>query len=143
MNKKFLILALSFPFIALIVWTISLYIQQSTGTEIKVAIMGYDPRDLLSGHYIRYTIDWKKTDCSQFPNGICPKEEFCKQSRFGNQCRFYIPERHAEKLDRLFRRRNNTTMIFEVIYSYQAGREPLAKKLLINGKDWRESLKKK
>jgi len=143
MNKKFLILALSFPFIALIVWTISLYIQQSTGTEIKVAIMGYDPRDLLSGHYIRYTIDWEKTDCSQFPNGICPKDEFRKQSRFENQCRFYIPERHAEKLDRLFRRRNNTTMIFEVIYSYQAGREPLAKKLLINGKDWRESLKKK
>ena len=143
MNKKFLILALSFPFIALIVWTISLYIQQSTGTEIKVAVMGYDPRDLLSGHYIRYTIDWEKTDCSQFPNGICPKDEFCKQSRFENQCRFYIPERHAEKLDRLFRRRNNTTMIFEVIYSYQAGREPLAKKLLINGKDWRESLKKK
>ena len=143
MNKKFLILALSFPFIALIVWTISLYVQQSTGTEIKVAVMGYDPRDLLSGHYIRYTIDWEKTDCSQFPNGICPKEEFCKQSRFGNQCRFYIPERHAEKLDRLFRRRNNTTMIFEVIYSYQAGGEPLAKKLLINGKDWRESLKKK
>ena len=143
MNKKFLILALSFPFIALIVWTISLYVQQSTGTEIKVAVMGYDPRDLLSGHYIRYTIDWEKTDCSQFPNGICPKEEFCKQSRFGNQCRFYIPERHAEKLDLLFRRRNNTTMIFEVIYSYQAGGEPLAKKLLINGKDWRESLKKK
>lgn len=143
MNKKFLILALSFPFIALIVWTISLYIQQSTGTEIKVAVMGYDPRDLLSGHYIRYTIDWEKTDCSQFPNGICPKDEFCKQSRFKNQCRFYIPERHAEKLDRLFSRRDDRTAIFEVIYSYQAGREPLTKKLLINGKDWRESLKKK
>ena len=72
MNKKVLACAFIVPFCALIAWTMWLYVQQATGTEIKVAVTGYDPRDLLSGHYIQYTIDWNKTNCNQFPDGICP-----------------------------------------------------------------------
>ena len=143
MNKKILAGVFIVPFIALFAWTMWLYTQQETGKEVKVAITGYDPRDLLSGHYIQYTIDWNRTDCSQFSDGICPKDEFCKEARWGRQCRFYIPEKNAEELDRLFWRRNTTDMIFEVAYSYHKGTEPLAKQLLINGKDWRESLEKK
>ena len=141
MNKKILALLLFAPLIALCSWTASLYARQAAGREVRVAVRGYDPRDLLSGHYIRYTIDWGRTDCGQFFNGVCPRNEFCKEARWGRQCRFYIPEANAKELDGLFRRRNSTNMLFEVIYSYKKGSEPLAKQLLINGKDWRESLK--
>lgn len=143
MNKKILAVIFIIPFISLIFWTMWLYTQQVTGTEIKVAVMGYDPRDLLSGHYIRYSIDWNRTDCTQFPNGVCPEDEFCKQARWGRECRFYIPEKNARELDRLFLKRNTTDMVFEVVYSYHKGRAALAKQLLINGKDWREMLNKK
>ena len=142
MNKKVLASLLYFPLIALCAWTASLYVRQAAGRDVIVAIQGYDPRDLLSGHYIQYTIDWNRTDCAQFPNGVCPRKEFCKEARWGRQCRFYIPEANAKELDSLFRRRNSTNMVFEVIYSYKKGSEPMAKQLLINGKDWRESLKK-
>ncbi len=143
MNKKILALVFIIPFVILLAWTIWLYAQQATGKEVKVAVNGYDPRDLLSGHYIQYTIDWDRTDCRQFPNGICPKNEFCKNARWGRQCRFYIPEKNAAELDELFWRRRVTGMIFEVVYSYRKGSEPLAKQLLINGQDWRESLENK
>lgn len=142
MNKKTLALIFYTPLLVLLVWTAWLYGLQMTGEEVTVAIRGYDPRDLLSGHYIQYTIDWNRTDCRQFSDNICPQNEFCKEARWGRQCRFYIPEKDAKKLDRLFWRRNDTDMIFEVVYSYRKGRPPLAKQLLINGKDWRKSLNK-
>ena len=142
MNKKILAFLFVIPLMCLFAWTMWLYVQQTTGLEIKVAVTGYDPRDLLSGHYIQYSIDWLRTDCRQFPDGICPGNEFCKNSRWGRQCRFYIPEADAKELDYLFWRRDTTNMIFEVVYSYHKGSEPLAKQLLINGKDWREMLKK-
>ncbi len=142
MNKKILALVFIIPFITLLSWTGWLYIQQMCGKDVKVAVMGYDPRDLLSGHYIQYSIDWDKTDCSQFLNGVCPRDEFCLEAEWGRQCRFYIPEKNAEELDNLFRNRDRNNMIFEVIFSYHKRSEPIAKQLLINGKDWRESLNK-
>ena len=60
-------------------------------------------------------------------------------------CRFYIPEKHANKLDKAFRetifsddKKGNT---FEVVYSYIEGQEAIAKDMLINGKSWREFVK--
>ena len=142
MNKKVLLVILFLPLVALLGWVSYLYVQQSLGQNIKVAVTGYDPRDLLSGHYIQYTIDWDRTDCTQFSDGICPENEFCKKGRWGRQCRFYIPQKNARELDSLFWKRNTTDMIFEVIYSYRRGSEPIAKQLLINGKDWREMIEK-
>lgn len=140
MDKKLLLFILVVPFIGLLSWTIWLYTQQMSGQEIKVAVSGYDPRDLLSGRYIEYTIDWNRTDCTQFADGICPKDEFCKEASLARVCRFYIPEEKAEQLTRLFWKRNTTDMVFEVVYSYHKGAKPLAKQLLINGRDWQESL---
>ena len=50
MNKKILAFIFVIPFAALLTWTMWLYTQQATGKEVKVAVTGYDPRDLLSGH---------------------------------------------------------------------------------------------
>ena len=140
MKTKILAVCFTLPFVCLVLWTLHLAWQRSHGTEVKVAVMGYDPRDLFSGHYIQYQIDWGKTDCSQFPDNICPKENFCREARWGRQCRFYVPEEYAKQLDNLFRKRNDTDMKFEVVYSYTPGQGAMATQLLINGKDWLESV---
>lgn len=151
MSSKFIGIILGLPILFLGMWGVSLKIQMNSGLEVRLPIRGYDPRDLLSGHYIQYQIDWENADCRQFENGICPKDEFCVKSLWGGkQCRFYIPEEHARALDNLFRVRNtdgvvvdvrNTDdMVFEVMYSYKKGFKPMAKELLINGKDWREAI---
>ena len=137
MKKYIWAVALALPWVCLVTWTLCLTYQRAHGTEVKVSITGYDPRDLLSGHYIQYQIDWKKTDCTQFENQVCPDTKyFCKKARWGRQCRFYIPEKHAERLDKLFRDRNSSQDEFEIVYSYQPGRNAMAKQLLINGQDW-------
>lgn len=140
MKAKILAICFALPFVCLLIWTLSLSWHHQQGTAIKVPITGYDPRDLLSGHYIQYQIDWDHTDCTQFPQQLCPHQDFCKAARWGRQCRFYIPERHARALDNLFRQRNNEDMKFEIVYSYTPGRQAMAKRLLINGRDWWESL---
>ena len=99
--------------------------QIAMGVEVKVRIQGYDPRDLLAGHYIRYSIDWSKTDCAQFPDKICPQKEF-EQSYT-----FYVPQELAQDLEKEIQ---NTQNQAEIVFAYQKGRQPLALKLLINGK---------
>lgn len=155
MKKNFLIIIFMLPLICLMVWTGYLTYQQKNGGEVKVRITGYDPRDILSGHYIAYTIDWEKTDCNQFKDRVCPKNDFCKINKFkrifywGAPCRYYVPEKYAEQLDKTFRKATTFSLsddkgekdIFEVVYSYQEGKEPFAKELLINGKDWRKYIK--
>jgi len=140
MKAKILAVCFTLPFVCLVIWTVSLAWQRNHGPEVKVAVMGYDPRDLLSGHYIQYQIDWARTDCTQFKANRCPEKDFCKEARWGRQCRFYIPENKARDLDELFRKRNDTDIKFEVVYSYQPGQKAVAKQLLINGQDWRKAL---
>ncbi len=138
MKNKLLALCFAIPFLCLLVWTLHLTWQRAHGTLIKVTVTGYDPRDLFSGHYLQYEIDWDQTDCSQFPGGVCQPKGFCKKARWGRQCRFYIPEADAKQLDNLFRKRNNETLKFEVVYSYIPGQPAIAKQLLINNQDWRK-----
>lgn len=140
MKKYTLAVFFLLPWLVLAGWVVSLSCIRANGTEVTVAIMGYDPRDLLSGRYIAYQIDWKKTNCAQFPNNQCPSEkEFCTDARWGRQCRFYVPETFANDLDKLFRRRSDQ-LRFEVVYSYTPHKTPIAKKLLINGTPWQTYL---
>ena len=139
MKKTYTLIAFLFmPLVCLGVWIGVLSFQRSTFSEVKVVIKGYDPRDLLSGRYIAYQIDWDKTDCTQFENHVCPKNEFCKEARWGRQCRFYVPESDAFWLDRFFGTRFENDIVFEVVYAYQKGAKPIAKQLLIDGKPWRD-----
>ena len=135
MRKNVLAAILGAPVVALLFWVICLALSQIGAKEVKVVIMGYDPRDLLAGRYLAYQIDWDKTDCKQFKNNVCPKEEFCTEAKWGRECRFYLSEARASVLDRLFAKRKESD-VFEVIYAYKKGRMPVAKTLLINGKDW-------
>ena len=57
-SKKGIVISLIFPIVvlaALVGYRVNIF---STGTEITLPISGYDPRDLLSGHYLIYTVDY-------------------------------------------------------------------------------------
>lgn len=133
MSKKVIAVILSLPILFLGIWGIHLNIQKDSGIEVRIPITGYDPRDLLSGHYIQYKIDWDKFDCD-----FSIADNFCRDKVWNEQQRFYIPEKYAKKLDNLFREKDNKNMLFEVIYSYKKGRKPIAKELLINGENWKK-----
>lgn len=142
MQKNKIIAALAFPVAVLLVWTLLLTAKVLAMPEATVRIAGYDPRDLLSGHYIDYTIDWDNTDCAQFENNTCPQEDFARyadNAYWGSRYRFYIPETHAQELDELFRF-NDENHVFEIIYKYSPGMRPVAKELLIDGRPWRETI---
>ena len=147
------------PVLFFIVWAGRLYLQVEDGEKVRLAIQGYDPRSLLSGRYILYQIDWDKTDpdelnrllfyCNVSVQKNCNSntydgKEHCWWSDYkwdnlvGRRQRFYIPEENANRLDRLFSGRKH---LFEVTYSCQEGRRPVADELLIDGKPWREFLK--
>lgn len=141
MRKKINMLLAAAPVLFLALLTTALAVMRAGLPEVTVRIAGYDPRDLLSGHYIAYTIDWENTDCRQFENEICPKEAFYESGiggLRGNSHRFYIPERKAAELDRIFRSGENDGRVFEIVYGFAPGFRPLAKKLLINGQDWQK-----
>ena len=56
-DKKFLVLfAFAFPIFCLIMATFLNEYQIRSGQSITLPIQGYDPRDLLSGHYLQYKI---------------------------------------------------------------------------------------
>jgi uncharacterized membrane-anchored protein len=58
MNKKILLIALIFPIIVLFGVTVYKHVKVSTGQEIILPITGFDPRDILSGHYLTYRINY-------------------------------------------------------------------------------------
>jgi hypothetical protein len=130
-NKN--ILALFFPlglFISLLLWYA---ISNALMSNVEIRIKGYDPRDILVGHYIAYDIDWEQTDCTQFIHGICPKAEFLKTAVlgiWGGYFRFYVSERAAPKLEKVLQNEQNT---ISLIYKYRRNYTPRAVQLLVNG----------
>ncbi|MBP5698464.1 MAG: GDYXXLXY domain-containing protein [Alphaproteobacteria bacterium] len=134
MIKNYLKLVLMIaPALLLLCWVGVISAQIYSGREVTVAIRGYDPRSLLSGHYIQYTIDWGNTDCSQFESGVCPERDFeyaLYHGYWGNNGRFYVSEKEAQSLDKAVRSGANKA---EIIYSYRKGARPYALRLLING----------
>ena len=59
MNKKILQnIAIFFPLLLMIGWVVKLYLYGILGVNVRLKIVGYDPRNLLSGYYLRYNIDY-------------------------------------------------------------------------------------
>lgn len=67
-------LALVLPLLGLAAtWTFT-HVRAQQGTEWDVPIAGYDPRDLLRGHYVIFTYDWPglvETDRWGLAEGLC------------------------------------------------------------------------
>lgn len=134
MNKYFVLGALAVVFIVLFGWTSTVVVKATSAPEVLLPVRGYDPRDLLSGHYISYQIDWDKANCAQFVRGRCPVSDF------GPSGRFYVPEDKAHALDDVFRFGASTDEL-AIVFAYKPGQKPIARRLLINGQEWQDVLK--
>ena len=126
MNGKYhFVAALIFPILCLagfVLWNAWVATQ---GQKLTLPIRGFDPRDLLAGHYLAYRIEYgfdslctgsknqheKTTYICFAPKKIlgarpqsseCRKylKGVCKNGRFQTGLdRFYIPEKHARRLE--------------------------------------------
>ena len=94
-KSSLLIMALSFPLIALLIWTIALHMQIKDDQSVIIAVEGYDPRDLLRGHYVNLSLYWDATDMTQFQNSNC------RQADFKKTYRYYLDEKDGPALDKL------------------------------------------
>lgn len=68
LKQKWLLIACLLQFVLIGAMFISAYLPVYFGTEVKVIAKGYDPRDLLAGHYVRLNY------------GIESKEEYPKHT---------------------------------------------------------------
>jgi uncharacterized membrane-anchored protein len=82
MNKRHLIFALVFPILVLAALIIYKQVRVMIGKEIILPISGFDPRDILSGHFLIYRIDYgiQNNDiCRNYDNNndayICLKKD--------------------------------------------------------------------
>ena len=82
MKKYLLIAAVVFPIVVLLGLMLSKQVRLSQGSQVILPIEGFDPRDLLSGHYLTYRINYGASpDCSRVQGGgqklyACLSEEF-------------------------------------------------------------------
>ncbi len=129
----------------------------NTGREVTLPITGYDPRDLLSGHYLTYRVNYgvgnicggmrgkrvrdgyvclNPKQFSFYPIDSCPIiiKGSCKgSSRFEAGIeRYYIPEDRAKPLDKDVREGKAS-----IVLSVQPSGKAQIKDLLIDGKPWR------
>lgn len=154
-SRQSLLLALAFPVLVLAGLVLFRTAALRTGQEVTLPISGYDPRDLLSGHYLTFRVDYGLDSlCSGSgpsetafvclePRGVsksipaeCPIfiQGNCKGSVFEAGIeRYYVPEEQALKLEELVRSKAASIRI-------SIGRDGRAqvKDLLIDGKTWRD-----
>jgi len=154
-SKKGIVIALIFPIIvlaALVGYKVNIL---SIGKEITLPISGYDPRDLLAGHYLIYTVDYGIRGICSGHSGVrtahvClrPKKftyqlpencelmikGFCRGSQFNAGIeRYYVPEKDALRLENLVQS-GEASIVLSVSRSGNAQ----IKDLLINGKSWKD-----
>lgn len=161
-QKKLVLIGLIFPIIVLMGLTIHKKIKVEAGTKIILDIEGYDPRDLLSGHYIIFRVNYgikKMCSGSRYRQTkrdayVCLREDGknyftysrprsclnyikgnCQGSRFKDGLdRFYIPQKDAPKLDKLVRGKKGSIEV-----SLSKGK-PIITEMLIEGVPWKEYL---
>lgn len=133
MNKnKICFTLLMLPAICFLALIAYLEIANATSPQVKIAAVGYDPRSLISGHYLNLRLDWNNTDCQQFPQKGCPP-----QTDYRSIYQFFIPEKDARKLEKLIRQPNNKT---ELLFSLPPFGEPQVINLIINDIPWQDAL---
>ncbi len=159
-SKKLLIIFLLVPVIALATLTAYKKSIVTFGREVILPISGYDPRDLLSGHYLIYRVDYGiETVCdhkftpgepaylcltprmfSFFPTHNCDLEIIgaCNNSRFEAGIeKFYVPQEKALELEKLIQSKKAGIKI-----AVTPDGKAQVKDLLIDGKPWTEMIAK-
>ena len=75
MKKYFALIVLLFPTFFFMVWIGTLIHGMDQAQLVEVPITGYDPRDILRGHYLRYQIDNRYFYRSDYPDYPYPPDE--------------------------------------------------------------------
>ncbi len=129
MKKYGLAVFLALPIIYLLATAGIIHYELYSEKTVTIAMRGFDPVDLVSGHYLYLRPDWDATDCSQFADNRCPTE------RFSLSYRYYIPEVIASDADKYVNCPNTKTAM---VFVWRGNAKPLVKTLLINGIPWQE-----
>ena len=155
-NKIILAVSLLVPILALLFTTLNNQYILSTGKEMIFPIAAYDPRDLLAGHYLTYTIDYgvrdvcpimdskefmpdayicldthafsydHQSNCNVYIKGKCAGNRFTAGVES-----FYTSERDAAELTQLLTA-NKASIALSILSNGNAR----VKYLLIDGKQW-------
>ena len=157
-RRLWLIVALAVPILALAASAYLKNVQRNTGVEVVLPIKGFDPRDLLSGHYLIYRVDYGVAggcdkqqgqasvclrpqrvlyptaelppDCTLFIHGQCDNGVFSAGIE-----RFYIPEEYAQVLEDKVRDQQG-----ELVLAVDSQGNAAIRDLLIGGKPWKEAV---
>jgi uncharacterized membrane-anchored protein len=154
MNRRnILIIGLALPLLGLCSLAAYKEFALVAGKEFSLPIAGFDPRDLLSGHYITYRINFGINDICKGGaerKYIClnengnhfvtnnqsqcdfPLKGYCRSGRFQSGLeRFYIPQSEAARLDKAVRNGQGSI----VVAVTRSGAQTV-KTLLIDGESW-------
>lgn len=126
-RRRWLAWALALPCCVLLVLSVYRWQQQGQGVLFTFPVYGFDPRDLLSGHHLAYTVDYGlDKPCNQEasePLALClsTKERLLLPAEIKDRCRLYllgrceygrfvsgierlyVPESRAQELDQVLR----------------------------------------
>lgn len=160
-GKKTKIL-LALPVVAWTVWALAAQFGAMDGTRVVLPVRGFDPRDILAGHYLAVGADYsgfenecaaenksgdaffcpdartvrmgRNAECAGFIRGWCASGTF----RDGAE-RFYIPEKSAVALDKAVRDEKLSPQIV-----LNVGKDGAARPvdLILDGVPYREYLKR-
>lgn len=154
-RRSWLIIALVVPILAL---ASSVYLknaQRNRGTEVILPISGFDPRDLLSGHYLIYRVDYGVAEgcgAQQGQASVClrPTRGLYHAGALPEECtlfihgqcdggvfsagieRFYIPEAYAYALEQQVRDNKG-----ELVLGVDSQGNVAIRDLLLDGKPWK------
>lgn len=158
-DQVVLVSALLLPVLAIVGLIYRAEMVLQTGRKWVVKIGGYDPRDLLSGQYLRYRVRWDMQErepclsccyCLWNPGARSEKpvepavrvvscaergpcESWFPEEDAAGLEKFFIPEKEGARLERALRDRE-AAILLSVTRRGKVGVE----ELLIDGRPWRE-----
>lgn len=62
-KSRYVLFSVLLPVVVLLGWVVKLELTKHHGREVELKVQAYDPRDLLSGHYLQYTVDYGERVC--------------------------------------------------------------------------------
>jgi uncharacterized membrane-anchored protein len=165
MKIRYKVIALLIPILIIVGSIGKSEYQLATGKFWKFKISGYDPRDLLRGHYVNYQVefDWQKD------KGICSDKDDCclclnrkknsldssKVSKMScslatERCdglmreeyiqelkKYFIPEDKGKVLENAIREKDA-----EILVAISDDGHPVVRDLLVDGNTWQEEVHK-
>lgn len=128
--KNKIIYTLFFLPVVVLAAVMGYYIQATRFNWVEITVSGYDPKDFLSGYYMELRPNWEATDCTQFVNNRCPREDFL------NRYKFYIKREQSDGLTKAV-----NAGIVKLVFAYTPGHTPYVVDLLADGKSYIDYLK--